>query len=108
MEENNRNEMIESQNQNQQVVKQDDNKLTTGEKVMVGGAVVGIGIVGYLLGTYIVAPIVANARYAMAERKAEKAYRQGGRKRSGKKVDYDEDGDYREVDDQEEDDEEKK
>lgn len=102
MEENNRNEM--EQNQVTVSEQKDDGKLTTSEKWIVGGAVCGIGLAGYLLGTYIVAPIVNNIRYTMAERKADEDARKRGKKRSKSGVEFDEDADFKEVD-QEEDEE---
>lgn len=93
-------------NQDGQVEGSSDEKLTTGEKLILGGTCIGIGTAGYFLGTYVFAPLIRKARSKAAETEYERAKRRAKvRKTSPKpKVDYDEDGDYREVDDNEEDD----
>ena len=75
-------------------------KLTAGEKMVLGGLALGVGAAGYVVGTYIIAPIcrklMAIADAAGEERKANKRSK---RKKSDSGVEYDEDGDYRETSD---------
>lgn len=92
-------------NENGQV--EDDGKLTTGEKVFLGGSVVGIGALGYLLGTYVIAPAIKKVK-KHTETAYEQAVRESKKRKNRKaRVPYDEDGDYRDVkpeDDEEDDD----
>lgn len=79
-------------------------ELTVAEKVFLGGACVGIGAAGYLLGTYVFAPLIRKAKSKVAETEFERAKREANGKhhrRSKSGVNYDEDGDYREDEDDE-------
>ena len=100
---NENNEVVVANENTAVATQQDQEKLTTGEKVILAGAVGGIGFAGYLIGTFIVAPIVRNARDTMAlKREIREEYRRQSRSNGQQRrsrVDYDEDGDYREPDD---------
>ena len=89
-------------NQDGTVETADDGKLTTAEKAILVGTGLGVGTAGYLLGTYVFAPLFRKAKSRKAETEFERARREakGKKKRSKRGVEYDEDADYRDVDDE--------
>lgn len=75
-----------------------EEKLTGGEKAIVLGAAVVCGGLGYVIGTYIIAPVCRKIGAAISGEKEKKPRKTLKAKRSESGVDYDEDGDFRETD----------
>ena len=90
-------------NENGQV--EDDGKLTTGEKLFLGGSVVGIGALGYVLGTYVFAPAIKKVKKHAEKTAYEQAQAESRRrKKSESRVPYDEDGEFRDAKDDDDED----
>jgi UPF0716 family protein affecting phage T7 exclusion len=77
-----------------------DNKLTGGEKAILGGFCFAVGCIGWAVGNYLIVPAVNKIVTAVEEKKAEKPKTKKGKKKSKSGVDYDEDGDFKEVDEE--------
>ena len=93
-------------NENGTVTEDDGEQLTGTEKAILAGTAIGIGAAGYLLGTYVVAPLIRKAK-SKTDSEFERAKKESKRKKKAKRsrsgVDYDEDADFREVHDDDED-----
>ena len=97
--EENRNEIIVNEDGS---VEDGGEKLTATEKLILGGTCIGIGAAGYLLGTYVIAPIVKKLKAKAAWKTWEKANKK--RSKVANESETVQDGDWREVDDEEEED----
>jgi hypothetical protein len=79
---------------------EDDGKYTTGEKLFLGGSIVGIGFLGYLLGNYVVAPAIKKVKKHAEQTAYEQAKAKSRRrKKSESGVPYDEDGEFGDAED---------
>lgn len=78
----------------------DNEKLTTGEKVILGVTAAGLMAAGYFTVKHIVIPVGRKIGGFFSSKK-ENLDQKRGKKRSESGVQYDEDGDYTEVDDKE-------
>lgn len=89
-------------NENGTVEGSDSTSLTTGEKVVLGVTLTGVGALGWVIGTYVIAPLIKKVTSIGSDKESKKTDKETKTKKGGKnQVPYDEDGDYREVRDDE-------
>lgn len=102
MEENN---VVATEN-NGTVENNNGEKLTAGEKWLLLGICGVIGAGGWAVGTFIIDPAIRGLSSVIKSRKeANAGYKKAGKKKAKKSnngTEYDEEGDYREIDDDEE------